>query len=188
MKTILLIENGSRHTLAFAHRLKQYDVRRIQYWNLTSGDIDAADIIILSGGHPSVLHHHWFYRRQLELIQSTTKPIIGICLGFELIVRAYGGRLYRLKRKSHGLRAITVILDTLGLGVSSLKVWEAHKWAVSSVPDETFFVIAESANGAEIIQHKTRSIFGCQFHPEVVDPSNDGSKVLEAILKMIESV
>ena len=162
-------------------------MRHIKYRNLTSGHIDAADIVILSGGHPSVLHHSWFYKRQLELIRTTTKPIIGVCLGFELIVRAYGGRLYRLKRKSHGLRTIAVTADALALGVSNLRVWEAHKWAARSVPAKTFSVIAESVNGAEIIQHRTKPIYGCQFHPEVVDPSNDGSKVLEAILRMIES-
>jgi GMP synthase (glutamine-hydrolysing) len=185
VKTILLIENGSRHTRAFAHYLAPYRVVRRRYRDLTPASLDAVDIIILTGGHPSVLHHAWFYRRQLELIRTTTKPVIGVCLGFELIVRAYGGRLHRLPRKARGIRIITVVSDALALGREHLRVWEAHKWAAPAVPDDVFTVIARSATGAEIIRHRTRPVYGLQFHPEVREPANDGSEVLTSILSRL---
>ena len=187
MKTILIIENSSHHSTALSRHLKSYNVRTIKYRQLNSDHMAKADIIILSGGHPSVLHHYWFYRSQLELIRSTPKPVIGVCLGFELIVRAYGGKLQRLKRKVHGLRSIEVTNDTLDLSLPRLNVWEAHKWAARSVPSEYFNVVAQSEQGIEIIQHKTRPIFGCQFHPEINKPVNDGGTVLDAILTLINS-
>ncbi len=181
---ILLIGNGSRHTLAFANLLQPHTVQRIRYRDLTTVGVEAADLLILSGGHPSVLHHYWFYRKQLELIRSTTKPIIGVCLGFELIARAYGVRPYKLNRMVHGLREISVVLDALGLGTPNIRVWEAHKWAVRSVPAE-FTLIAVSKNGPEIIQHNTKPIFACQFHPEVDEPVNDGGRILGALLARV---
>ena len=185
MKKILLIENGSRHTRALAHRLGEHEVRRVKYRNLSAGDIAKADIIVLSGGHPSVLYHSWFYRKQLELIRTTTKPIIGICLGFELIIRAFGGRLNRLDRKAHGLRNITVATDYSFFGGPVLKVWEAHKWAATFTPESVFEIVASSQYGSEIIKHRSKPIYACQFHPEVDSPLNDGSQVLRTILEMI---
>lgn len=186
MKKILLIENGSRHTRALAHRLGEHEVRRVKYRNLSAGDIAKADIIVLSGGHPSVLYHSWFYRKQVDLIRTSSRPIIGICLGFELIVRAFGGRLYRLKRKAHGLRLITVAPGFPAFGGPLLRIWEAHKWAATFTPESVFEIVASSQYGSEIIKHRSKPIYACQFHPEVDSPLNDGPQVLRTILGMID--
>jgi GMP synthase-like glutamine amidotransferase len=53
------------------------------------------------------------------------------------------------------------------------------------VPDDVFTVIARSATGAEIIRHRTRPVYGLQFHPEVREPANDGSEVLTSILSRL---
>jgi GMP synthase (glutamine-hydrolysing) len=187
MKTVLLIENGSRHTVALAHSFTGYLVRRVKYRDVSSKDIEESDIIVLSGGRPAVLYYGLFFRKQLELIRSATKPVIGICLGCQLIARAYGVRPYRLGRKAHGLKHIQIITDAFGLEKGDARVWESHKWAIRSVPDELFQTVATSGNGVEIIRHKTKPIYGCQFHPEIQRPENDGRTVLNAILAEIES-
>lgn len=176
MASILLLENGSRHTRALAHRLSDYGaVVRLPYRHLTSAYLESADLIVLSGGHPSVIHHYWFFRRQFELIRQTQTPILGICLGFELIAKAYGSTLVRLPRKVHGLRHVTL----RGLNAN---VWEAHRWAVSRLPNS---LIAEgtSATGVELFRHVSKPMLGCQFHPEVAEPANDGPTLLDQFIR-----
>lgn len=186
MKRILLIENGSRHTLAFAHHLTPYHVERAKYRDVSPSMIEAADVIVLSGGHPAVFRHHWFYRRQIELIRTTNKPILGICLGFELIIRAFGGRLHRLPRKIHGIRAITIATNELGLANGVRNVWEAHKWVATETPDQVH-VVAASNHGPEIVAHSSRPIVACQFHPEIGEPSNDGPEILTTLMSYLSS-
>jgi GMP synthase (glutamine-hydrolysing) len=182
MAHILLVENRSRHTRAFAHRLTAYGtVARVPYWRLTPGHIAAADIIVLSGGWPSVIHHQLFFRHELELIRTSTKPILGICLGFELIVKAFGGQLHRLPRKIHGPRIVTLDVPILSRPAGPIRVWESHRWAAPNPPDG-LIQLAHSHTGVEFVRHSNRPIIGCQFHPEIDVPANDGGAVLEAAM------
>jgi anthranilate/para-aminobenzoate synthase component II len=49
-------------------------------------------------------------------------------------------------------------------------------------------VLSESVNGHEIIKIPGKQIYGIQFHPEHIDPKNDGKEVFNEILEEIFEV
>ena len=68
---------------------------------------------MLSGaapGNPGVLYSDGVYNTELELIKNHRGPIVGICLGMELIAHAYDMHLHRQKRRIHRLLAYSFTL------------------------------------------------------------------------------
>jgi GMP synthase-like glutamine amidotransferase len=179
---ILLVDNGSKHLDELVTALLPHITTTASYSDLAHEDTEHVDCIILTGGKKSVLGHSWLYRKEIKLIKNSNKPVIGICLGFELIALAYGSRLHRRHKKVHGLRGITLRSDLFGK--SEAKVYEAHRWYVKHVPNE-LEVLATSSKGVEIIRHKMKPIYGLQFHPEVHTASNDGASILATILGLL---
>ncbi len=109
-----------------------------------------------------------------EIIQkySASKSILGICLGHQAIVEAFGGRIFNLEKVYHGIRQEVNILDRndyLFDGIpEQLKVGLYHSWAVD---DEKLpcclKVTALSSDGIIMaLSHKEYDVKGLQFHPE----------------------
>lgn len=181
---VLLIDNGTFHLRALQHRLSDHVVVTTKYRSMTERQISEADMIILSGGRTRIIGHYWYFKKELELIRTTALPIIGICLGHELIARAFNAKPVRLTRKIRGIRTLNV-MKIEGLSTNNLDVFEAHTYAIKNLPDG-FTALAHSPSGIEVMVSKTRLIYGLQFHPEVVQPPNDGLEIFNAILKQIE--
>jgi carbamoyl-phosphate synthase small subunit len=133
------------------------------------------DLVILSGGGGEGQEINDTYRRlklwyedQMEFILTTKKPIIGICMGFEVIARAYGQKVEKLNKGVEGFKQ----LETTSKGKQAYKTdWlsqdEAHSWGVANAPTG-FEVLAKSDTGLEIIRHQKRPIIATQFHPEAL--------------------
>jgi GMP synthase-like glutamine amidotransferase len=63
------------------------------------------DAVIILGGPMAVYDNLAYLRKEQELIRNAIKnetPLLGICLGSQLIAQAAGGRVYRGKRKEIG--------------------------------------------------------------------------------------
>jgi anthranilate synthase/aminodeoxychorismate synthase-like glutamine amidotransferase len=99
-------------------------------------------------------------------------PILGVCLGHQVIAEAFGGHIVRAPEPVHG-RASEVFHDGSGLFAelpSPLRACRYHSLAVeeASLPD-CLKVTARTNDGVIMgLQHKTLPIFGLQFHPESV--------------------
>ena len=100
-------------------------------------------------------------------------PILGICLGHQAIASAFGGNIVRAKEIFHGKSSkIQVKGNDIFEGVSrKLEVMRYHSLIVdkATLPEE-LEVIAETIDSDVImgIRHKSKKIFGLQFHPESV--------------------
>jgi anthranilate/para-aminobenzoate synthase component II len=165
---ILIIDNKSKHTDKLVQLLSDYEVRVVRYRKRTHPDCEWADLIILSGGNKPFLFKRYFLA-ETTLIQQTNKPIIGICLGFELIASAFGENLSRRRGKIYGVRQIQLCSDYFGLeDKRKYNVFQAHRWTVND--PQYLDMHAKSVDGAEIIKHPTKQIIGFQFHPEVITP------------------
>jgi len=132
------------------------------------------DLVILSGGggegseiNDTYKRHKLWYEDQIEFILSTNKPILGICMGFEVIARAYNSKVLEMKEYITGFRKLTASKSLLpSQDTQSLRQYENHKWIVPSVSSKHFEVLAHSGSGIEMIKHKTKKITATQFHPE----------------------
>ena len=99
-----------------------------------------------------------------------TTPTLGVCLGHQAIVEAFGGEVGQAKALLHG-KASVVTHD--GRGVYSglpdeLQVGRYHSLAATTVPDE-LEVTSRTADGEVMgVRHTAFPVEGVQFHPESV--------------------
>ena len=116
-------------------------------------------------------------------------PILGVCLGHQAICSAFGMTITYAKRLMHGKQSIAE-LDTdcpLFAGCpQKTSVARYHSLAAdpSTLPD-CLAVTARTEDGEIMaVMHRTRPIYGIQFHPEsILTP--DGKKMLYNFIKNI---
>ena len=97
-------------------------------------------------------------------------PILGICLGHQAIGMNFGGKIKRLENPLHGKTSEITVLSENSVLFKNLpkkfKVMRYHSLYVDDIP-ETLEVTAKSEDGvAMAVEHKSKNIFGIQFHPE----------------------
>ena len=126
----------------------------------------------------------------VELIQSSTVPILGVCLGHQAIGAAFGGNIVKAPEIFHGK---TSKIDHDGSSLfkdieSTYEVVRYHSLVIEkdSFPDELKVTASLSENNNVImaVQHKKKPIYGVQFHPESIDTEN-GKKLIENFLNQI---
>lgn len=186
---ILLIDNGTTLLQKLRVLIPGDEIVHLPS-RIERGDLTDFDLIVLSGSKELTANYHRdHFKKEIKLIQDTQTPIIGICLGCELIAVAFGGTVRRLEERHSGAREIEIISNnsTLGIRKGDLhKVYEGHRWIIDSTPDD-FEILAVSNDGPEIIHHKTRSIWGFQFHPEnFVDQTEGDEMFLNLFLKLAQ--
>lgn len=174
---VLVVDNGSVHLDELRQLLEGHEVIVRNHARIEASKVRRIDLIVLSGGHGfSVARHPEEYIRVTKLIQTTELPVIGICLGCEQIVSAFGGHLVRVpRRQSADVHLKWLEAKPAGLPDKPL-VHEAHGWAIKKLPD-VLVGVAKSGKGYEIIRHETKPIYGLQFHPEIERGSKDGQKI-----------
>jgi len=183
---ILVINNHSKHIEELIHKLKKANT--IDFEHITTKKYHNYNAIILSGGSSySVQNHQKKYAKELNLIKKCQTPILGICLGFELINYAFGEELKELKKKEKGI--VTIQQKTKNKLFKTLptkfKVYEAHRWIV---PKNKFLIpLAQSKDGIEAIKHPTKEIYDVQFHPEIFVNKGHSKKILNNFLKIVKS-
>ncbi len=108
----------------------------------------------------------------LEILRrlSVRVPILGVCLGHQAIVQAFGGQVGQARELVHG-KASAVRHDGRGLFAGLPEDFLAgryHSLAATTVP-ECFEVSATAADGEVMaVRHRELPIDGVQFHPESV--------------------
>jgi GMP synthase-like glutamine amidotransferase len=187
MKT-LLIDNGTN----LLESLKQIvpGTVTIRPWNAL-GNISASqfDLVILSGGSRFEIEgNEDTLRDEIRLIQKDKKPLIGICFGCELIVKAFGGTIEEMQNQQKGpvtIEASPNFSKILG-NIPSFTVYENHHWRIKNLPED-FESLAHSDHGDELIRHTHLPILGLQFHPEKVIENGKGPYIFERVLHEITS-
>jgi anthranilate synthase component 2 len=99
-----------------------------------------------------------------------TTPTLGVCLGHQAIVEAFGGDIGRARALLHG-KASTITHDGRGVYVglpAEVEVGRYHSLAAVTVPDG-LRVTSRTPDGEVMgVRHAELPIEGVQFHPESV--------------------
>ncbi|AXI07932.1 aminodeoxychorismate/anthranilate synthase component II [Oceanobacillus sp. 143] len=188
---ILLVDNYD----SFTYNIYQYvadefeQVTVVRNDTLTLQEIDAMDLqgIIISPG-PGLPNQAGIC---LDLVREFYKsiPILGICLGQQVIAEALGGELRLAKEIKHGK---TSLITHLNQGIlkgleNPVEVMRYHSYVVDDmrIPEE-LDIIAKSIEDDEImaIGHKQYPVFGVQFHPESIGTAT-GKQLIHNFLAKI---
>lgn len=120
-------------------------------------------------------------------------PILGICLGEQAIVIAYGGNVGYAERLMHGKSSRVEIRSRSRLfkGItSSFKAARYHSLAAEeeSLVGSELLVTAVAEDGEIMaLEDRKRRVYGLQFHPEsILTP--DGSIILRNFLEICEGI
>ena len=100
-----------------------------------------------------------------RLMETSDVPVMGICLGHQLIGLGAGARTVKLPYGNRGHNAAIMHTLTRQAEISS----QNHGFALvaSTLPDDWLELYVNLNDGSnEGIMHKTRPIFGVQMHPE----------------------
>ncbi|MGY5147020.1 MAG: glutamine-hydrolyzing GMP synthase [Candidatus Nitrosopumilus sp. bin_7KS] len=180
MDKIVVLDFGSQYSHLICRRIREFSV----YAELVPYDISYEELqklnptgIIFSGGPSSV------YSSDAPIpenkIFDMNLPLLGICYGHQLIVNKFGGKVKRAN-KEYGSSLLTIDSDKdllNGVG-ESVRAWMSHGDEAEQIP-EGFKVIGHTENAkAAAIASEEKSIYGIQFHPEVVH-TEQGTEILK---------
>jgi anthranilate synthase/aminodeoxychorismate synthase-like glutamine amidotransferase len=129
----------------------------------------------------------------LEVIEKFYKeiPILGVCLGHQAIIQAFGGKVIKGKEPVHG-KIFDITHNGKGLfkGIKSpFKATRYHSLIgeIKSLPkDLKITATTKEKTGEEVImavEHKKYPVYGVQFHPESI-ASECGKELLANFLKL----
>ncbi len=170
---IIILDFGSQYTQLIARRIREFNV----YSEIRPPTVGAAELramkpsgIILSGG-PASLEEEGAPNCDPGMFDLQI-PILGICYGFQLIAKRFGGSLRRHSRREFGPAVIRILEKSGPFAAfpkgSEHKVWMSHGDAVDSLPPD-YVALATATDGVIAAAAHTRlPIYGLQFHPEVV--------------------
>jgi anthranilate synthase/aminodeoxychorismate synthase-like glutamine amidotransferase len=162
---ILLVDNYDSFTYNLAHLFGELGAEVVVKRNDEPGleELEPERLVISPGpGHPPP--------RVVELVRRSRVPTLGVCLGHQAIVQAFGGEIGPARRLVHG-KSSPVQHDGRGLFAGLPSEFEAgryHSLAATAIPD----VLEVSATCTEgevmAVRHRELPIDGLQFHPESV--------------------
>lgn len=186
---LLIIDNQSSYLKKFKNSwLDESDIEYKVYDHnqpLWLPDSTTIDGIILSGGKGSPWEPLNLTTNYVALMQFDV-PVLGFCLGHEIIAVAYGGRIKKLDtyRNKKELVKIHDMSDPIfeGMSTDTIMLREKHSFHVHQLSREFVTLGSSEVCPHEIIKHKTKPIYGFQSHPEV--SGADGLRLVENFLKM----
>ncbi|MCL2148646.1 MAG: aminodeoxychorismate/anthranilate synthase component II [Methanomassiliicoccaceae archaeon] len=116
-----------------------------------------------------------------DVVRSLGVPVLGVCLGHQVVCEAFGARVAHAKELVHGKRGAVHIANGSPIFKGLPPILQAgryHSLAVEreSMPDD-LLVIAEDPQGEVMgVKHRSLDVYGVQFHPESI--LTDGGDVI----------
>ncbi len=189
MKKIILIDNYDSFTFNLYHYLSslKVNVDVIRNDQITSNQIlkrKYNKIVISPGpGNPNQSGNC------LKIVKSLYKkiPILGVCLGHQIIGQVFGSKIIQAKKLMHG-KTSKIISNNLGILKNLPKSFEATRYHSLIIDkkslSEDLEITAETKDGLVMgVQHKKYAVHGVQFHPESIK-TKLGIKILKNFIRI----
>jgi len=182
--TILVLDFGGQYCHLIGRRIRENGV----YSEIVAHDISPEEVaelkekfnvkgLILSGG-PSSVYEPNAPKLHPRILEADL-PILGLCYGHQLLAQLTEGKVEPAACKEYGIAQVSVdkpvgILEGLK---EKEKVWMSHGDTVFSLPSDFEALAHTDSCPVAAFRHKTKPIYGLQWHPEVIHTEN-GMQIL----------
>jgi carbamoyl-phosphate synthase small subunit len=182
--TVLLIDAGAKDNLVRSLLEREVRVIRAPWHADLSPLANQSDGIVIGNGPGNPKDLGPLIEQTRRLLADGTKPILGICLGNQILALAAGGDTYKLPYGHRGVNQPVQDLVTRRCYITS----QNHGYAVSDEslpPDwEPWFVNTNDGSN-EGIRARFKPYCGVQFHPEAHPGPKDTEFVLDDFLRQV---
>lgn len=180
---ILIVDNQSSHIKKFKRQyLSEQNFDYIFFDHnqpITLSAQTEITGIILSGGKGNP-YEPLNLTTNFVALNNFDVPVLGFCLGHEILAAFYRGRIKRLP-EAHLKKEIITITKTSdpifkGLSKKEILIQKKHNFFVSDLPEAFESLAGSDTCKTEIIRHREKPIYGFQGHPEV--SGEDGMRMV----------
>lgn len=183
---VYVVDNGGQWTHRIRRVLKEIGCDSKIIANITPMEQIDADALVLSGGAPRIAWESPKLGKCLDYLNYFGGPILGICVGLQLMAVYCGGKAGPSEVAEYGLARIRIIEeDDLFKGLPrEFLVWESHNDEVKEATG--FTVLAQSENcSIQAVKHLKKQYYGVQFHPEV-NNTEHGEQILRNFTNIVK--
>jgi len=181
-KRVVLIDCGVKHNIIRCLLKRDITLIRVP-WDYDYHQLEFDGLFISNGpGNPDFCEET--VKNIRKTMETTDKPICGICMGNQLLSKAGGATIYKLKYGHRSHNQPVRLVGTERCYITS----QNHGYAVSnsslSEDWEPLFVNLNDGTN-EGIRHKTKPYFSAQFHPEAASGPTDTDFIFDMFFEKL---
>jgi GMP synthase-like glutamine amidotransferase len=172
LSSVLLIQNTRIEGSGYLGKLLKNDGFDITTINAKHDSLPKNDfsLVVILGAPESVNDNLNYLREEQKLIQNTVEkniPVLGICLGSQLIAKTFGASVYRGSKTEIGFYDDLKISNNSKLFSGMNKPFTVFHWHGDTfdLPDGAVRLVSSENYPNQAFQYK--SAIGLQFHLEV---------------------
>jgi carbamoyl-phosphate synthase small subunit len=179
---IILVDCGTKNNIIRAFLGRDITVLRVPYdYDFTT--MDANGIVISNGPGDPKLNTKTIEHAKLAM--QSNKPILGICLGSQILALAAGADTYKLKYGHRGHNQPCNELGTKRCYITS----QNHGYAVDAktlAQDWREWFVNDNDGTNEGIIHISKPFFASQFHPEASPGPDDSEFIFDMFVRALK--
>ena len=180
-KRVVIVDCGIKANIIRCLMKRGVEIIRVP-WDYDFNSLDFDGLLISNGpGNPDncqVTVNH------IQRAMQNNKPVFGICMGNQLLAKASGATVYKLKYGHRSHNQPVRMVGTERCFITS----QNHGYAVDSTTlNEEWLPLFENMNDGsnEGIRHRYKPWFSVQFHPEAAAGPTDTEFLFDEFIKLL---